>query len=594
VKTFVMERVLSDPHLKMKYTGGKCNIPSFRFERIYKHELNELILRRVLTLIVFLDGAKRGDVIPSSVLLFRKAAMVKSSQDFLHILCRDYISGIGHLPKYLAQVGVTVSFQQDPLDELEFTVSNLATDLRDGVRLGKLAEILGQSNGVLEQMRLPAISRLQKVFNVSVSLSALSCLGIPNVDNIHPNYIVDGHRPQVLKMLWSVMTSFELNSLLSSERLKQEIYAIHRSDASRVDSIYFSSLCGNVEDCDNLCDLLLVWCQAVCSCYNYTVFNFSASFADGIALCLLIHFYHPGIVDIGSILPNCVSKSNEWRAKNPCRVDKLIENERKNCLLAIEKMKDVGGVPNMFPVSDSCNAPDARTTIICVAYLCSRLLESSKETRAAVAIQAVVRRFLNRGRTNSNRLAVLIIERFWLESRHTYFRRQRVKYVRTVQVIENFFLSHRSKFQRISKERLRSTQIQVCIGAYRVFERSHYLTLIPLKKIARGYIAMCKVRNIRQEINAACTIEKVWRGFSTQRRYVEIRSGIIRIQAVVRVLLAEKVVQRMLSSVVQIQCSARQWLASQRLTELWVETHRNHRLLHAVLLCQVRMHPSSI
>lgn len=476
VKKFVMERVLSDPHLKMKYTGGKCNIPSFRFERIYKNALNEVILRRVLNLIVFLDGAKRGEVIPSSVLLFRKAAMVKSSQDFLHILCRDYISGIGHLPKYLAQVGVTVSFQQDPLDELEFTVSNLASDLRDGVRLGKLAEILGRSNGVLEQMRLPAISRLQKVFNVGVSLSALSCLGIPNVDNIHPNYIVDGHRPQVLKMLWSVMTSFELNSLLSSERLKEEIYAIHQSDESRVDSVYFSFLCGNVEDCDNLCDLLLVWCQAVCSCYNYTVSNFSASFADGIALCLLIHFYHPGILDIGSILPTCVSKSNEWRAKNPSRADKLIENERKNCLIAIAKMKDVGGVPNMFPISDLCNAPDARTTIICVAYLCSR--DSSKEIRAVAVIQGVVRRFLKRGRTNSNRLAVLIIERFWLDNRNIYYQRQRVKYGRTVEVIENFFSSHRSKFQRISKERLRSTQIQVRIGADRTFEGIHYLTLI--------------------------------------------------------------------------------------------------------------------
>jgi len=96
----------------------------------------------------------------------------------------------------------------------------------------------------------------------------------------------------------------------------------------------------------------------------------------------------------------------------------MIENERKNCLVAIEKMKDVGGVPNMFPISDLCNAPDARTTIICVAYLCSR--DSSKEIRAVAVIQGVVRKFLKRGRTNSNRLAVLIIERFWLDNRNIY------------------------------------------------------------------------------------------------------------------------------------------------------------------------------
>jgi len=549
----------------MKYTGGKCNIPSGRFERKYKKELNRLILGRILTLTVFLDGAKRNDIIPPSVLLFHRKAMVKSSQDYLNVICRDYIAGIGNLPKYLSQVGVTVSYQQDPSEELEFTVSNLATDLRDGVRLGKLAEILGQSTGVLEQMRLPAISRLQKVFNVGVSLSALSSFGVPNVDSIHPNYIVDGHRPQVLKMLWSVMTSFKFNSLLCNERLKQEIYAIHRSNESREESDYFSSLCGNVDTCDNTCDLLLVWCEAICSCYNYKVSNFSASFADGVALLLLIQFYHPGVVNLRCILPTCASEITGRKVTNPARVDKFVENERNNCLLAIDKMKDIGGVPNMFPVSDSFNVPDERATIICVAYLCSRLLESSTEIRAIVIIQNAFRRFLKRSKIHSNRLAVQIIERVWFGKRHGYFRRQRKKYARAVKVIEQLLYTRRPIFQRLIRERLLATRIQ---------------------KYVRGQIVRCRVQSLRHNINAACSIQKVWRIFSIRRKYLEIRSRIVQFQTIVRIFIAKKASQHILNAIVKIQCFSRRWLANQRIIETWVEMDHNHRLLGAAIMCQ--------
>jgi abnormal spindle-like microcephaly-associated protein len=593
MKKFIAERVLSDPHLKMKYTRGKCNVPSGRFERRYKNELNRYILTKILTLTVFLDGAKRNNVIPPSVLLFQRKAMVKSSQDSLNILCRDYIAGIGNLPKYLLNVGVSVTYQQDPSEEFEFNVSNLATDLRDGVRLGKLAEILGQSTGVLEQMRLPAISRLQKVFNVGVSLSALTTLGVPNVDRIHPNYIVDGHRPQVLKMLWSIMTSFQLSSLLCNERLKQEIYAIHRTNESRVESIFFSSLCGNVDTCDNTCDLLLVWCQAVCSCYNYTVSNFSASFADGVALCLVLNFYHPSIVGLESILPTCASKTTEWKTSTSAKVNRFVENERRNCLLAIAKMKDIGGVPNMFPVSDSFNVPDERATIICVAYLCSRLLESSTEIRAIVIIQNAFRRSLKRSELHSNRLAVQIIEKVWLGKRHGYFRRQREKYIRAVKVIEYFFLSRRAILQQLTRERLFSTRIQVRILGNYAFKETLSLTFIFVKKYIRGYIARCRARSLRQRINTACTIQKIWRGFSTQRRYLQIRSGVIQFQTVARTFLAKEDFLHMLDSIVRIQCFSRRWLANQRLVEKWVERDHHCRLVGFTILCQVRMNHCS-
>lgn len=400
VKRFIVDRLLSEPRLKNKYTGGKCNIPSGRFERRYKKELNDHILKMLLVLVVFLDGAKLNDVIGYPVRLFNRSGIVKSSKAFLHVLCRDYIDGIGNLPRYLSQKEVEVYCEQNPLEELEFSVSNLAVDLRDGVRLGKLAELLGKCrpNEILEQMRLPAISRLQKVHNVSISLSALAALNLPSLDQIHPNYIVDGHRPQVLKMLWSIVTSFKLKTILKKEEVREDIYSVNCSNKLRHEAIQFSPICGDIERCDDICDLILALCQAVCICYGYKVNNFSTSFADGRAICLLVHHYLPKLIKLSDILPTCTTvHGSSNKAHLPTY---LIQNERNNCILACEKIMEIGGIPNMFPISNTVNVPDERSTIICVAYLFARLFESRKDFRAATVIQMAYAKYYHRREQN--------------------------------------------------------------------------------------------------------------------------------------------------------------------------------------------------
>lgn len=51
------------------------------------------------------------------------------------MLNRDYLKGEGNVVKHLSYYGYAVSHQQKPLDEYDFHVESLATDLRDGVRL---------------------------------------------------------------------------------------------------------------------------------------------------------------------------------------------------------------------------------------------------------------------------------------------------------------------------------------------------------------------------------------------------------------------------------------------------------------------------
>ena len=48
---------------------------------------------------------------------------------------RDYFSGEGDITKHLSYLGYKVDHVQKAIDEFDFAVTNLAVDLKDGVRL---------------------------------------------------------------------------------------------------------------------------------------------------------------------------------------------------------------------------------------------------------------------------------------------------------------------------------------------------------------------------------------------------------------------------------------------------------------------------
>ena len=446
LKEFILQRVLSDPVIKMKYTKGKCKIPSGRFETMYKEEMRQHFLKYILLLVVFLDGAKVNKIIKSSPRLFNKKGIIKSSKEFLAILCRDYLHGMGNIFKHLGSVGVTVTYEQRHIDELDFVVLNLATDLRDGIRLTKLAEIvLGEDDGSLVgQLRLPAVSRLQKLHNTERALTYFDEIGIPNIASIEPNHIIEGHRPQVLKLLWSIMSSYKLATLLHPKELMHEVEGIYSSKR------YTKALKeATFEEGADICELLLQWCEAVCSCFQYDVKDFSNSFSDGTALCLIIHYYHPCILNRERILPTTASlKARGLSVSRSEEFETALENERRNCQIANDAMLEIGGIPNMFPLSDTINIPDERTTIICVAYLCSRLLELRTETLAATVIQKAFRTFVEPLKKEKTRKAALKVERFWINNRDSYFAVQRKKYKNAVLTIEAFFFSKLKALQR--------------------------------------------------------------------------------------------------------------------------------------------------
>lgn len=179
----------------------------------------------------------------------------------------------------------------------------------------RVAEFLLNAD-LLSRLRMPAISRLQKVHNLDLALGALrsSEAGLPS--HITAKDICDGHREKTLELLWHCIFGFQLTDILSLESLEKEVALLQRSLDARVrlgdkearagQSFLFefkrNALRQSTAPADDWSStprvqLLLRWAQLVCAHYGIEVENLTVSFSDGRGLCMLIHHYNPSLVE---------------------------------------------------------------------------------------------------------------------------------------------------------------------------------------------------------------------------------------------------------------------------------------------------------
>jgi abnormal spindle-like microcephaly-associated protein len=111
-------------------------------------------------------------------------------------------------------------------------------------------------------------------------------------------------------------------------------------------------------------DLLLQWCRAVCGKYEFPVQNFTMSFADGRAFCLLVHHYQPSVLPLDEIcleLPAAEpidrlvhpedrsSGEAGWSCTfSPSRIElraKETEKKMQNFRVLQQKLEQLGSVP---------------------------------------------------------------------------------------------------------------------------------------------------------------------------------------------------------------------------------------------------------
>ncbi|KAG7355751.1 IQ calmodulin-binding motif-containing protein [Nitzschia inconspicua] len=601
LEAFIKVRFLSDESTLSKFTKGRCNVPSGVFEKRYKAQMRCLVLSRLMILVFFLDMAKSENLLDNVPRLFAVSSEVKSSGDILAAICRACLSAEGDVVKHLSRIGLKVVYRQDPVDEVNFEILNLATDLRDGVLLTRLSEIVAESpfKAAMKALRLPAVSRLQKKFNVELALSKFRDHGVVIPDFISAHHIMDGHREMVLALMWCIISHCCITKLLKKEMVEQEIQDVIRSSEARSRVACRSVLLPNnatpqyqnsLEEPNASAEqvlkkLLLRWSKAVCGSFGLQIRDWTTSFADGRAFCLLIHYYHPALLPLNDISS---SSGHGAEVNIISSSDVILESERSNWLKASKAIKDLGGIPAMLPCADTNSPPDEHSMLLCLSYLCSRLMESSKEIFAAILIQAHYRKYQRLLLLEQKMAASKRIILFWIAHRQNYFRAQRCRYVSAVAKLEVFILCHKSALRRMRDSRLEkerqnyaANQIQRVFRGLLGREISFFLweqrqATILLQKCARRFLAVRHSHYLILRRKAAISLQALARGFTARVSYNRAKTHATTIQRLVRGLLTRRFLATMDTAALIIQKTwwsfvsrQNQEYASQLIQKMW-------------------------
>lgn len=130
----------------------------------------------------------------------------QSSYDLMMGFCADMVTAHGDIVRRLRSIGYNLTHKQTHLDEVNYAVKSL-NDLRDGTRITRVVEILFKGNPLSQKLRLPAISKLQKIHNVNLALTRIS-EHITIEGNITTRDIVNGHREKMLSLFWQIIYKY--------------------------------------------------------------------------------------------------------------------------------------------------------------------------------------------------------------------------------------------------------------------------------------------------------------------------------------------------------------------------------------------------
>nr|XP_020442858.1 abnormal spindle-like microcephaly-associated protein [Monopterus albus] len=577
---FILQRLLWNPDIAAEFRHP-------RVPHLYKdgHEeaLSRFTLKKLLLLVCFLDKAKESRLIEHDPCLFCVDSEFKTSKDLLLAFSRDFLSGEGILPRHLGYLGLPVSHVQMPLDEFNFAVKNLAVDLKCGIRLVRVMELLTQDWALLAKLRLPAISRLQKVHNVDIVLQVLKSKGVDlkdeNGSTIDSRDIVDGHREKTLSLLWKIIFAFHVEVILDEDQLREETGFLKRALRTKRRLLCVRADWGlqpspaktrvPYEHGSTRITLLMDWARAVCDFYNLKVENFTVAFSDGRILCYLIHHYHPSLLPeeaVSHSTTQTVECSPRGRLELSCSASdsdssfdslptglygpdspsvtfkQLLENEKNNFRLVNTAVAFLGGVPAMINPADMSNTiPSEKVVMSYLSFLCARLLDLRKETRAArviqgawrkyslkkdlqlyeerntaaLKIQLVVRNFLQKCRAKRRNQAAVLIQSAW----RGYFTRNRLR------------LRKEAQFQTLQHEAAAVIQAHWrMLLVRRAYLRLRYYTIV-----VQAQWRMKRVASAYERIYwAATVIQKHSRAWALARKdrewYCSFRTVVVKIQ----------------------------------------------------------------
>ncbi|KAK4472990.1 hypothetical protein MN116_004188 [Schistosoma mekongi] len=504
---------------------------------------NRHVIKRFIIFVWIIDCFKSHMLIKYDPCLFRTKSHIKSSSSLLLSFAQDFLHGENNLVRHIAYLGARVIVNQTPLDEYQFTVENLAVDLRDGVRLVKLADLLiptlptpasnGKtpivvgSNRLMSLVRFPAISRLQKIHNVGVALKSFEQYGQISMSDgsvIDPRDIVDGHREKTLTLLWCLLLRHQVLALLNHSALESEIHTLETNiNSFETDScvcelsnikLSMSSDNNEKEDKNHIAhSKLLYWASLVCHLYGVPVTSLDESFTDGRALCYLLHHYLPTVLPQG-LIRQCTTHTINTSVSLPNSV--LIRNNLFNLSLFQRKLSILGDVPLLFSACISTPISLASLSdllppglvVTTLAYLANRLVVGPSEKHklnllirenAACIIQNAWRRFQEY--INFSKLKLIPYGREWRNER------KKIKACTTIQAFVRGYLVRKQVAQII-------------------FLRGSAATIIQAN--VRRFLVLCYVSRLRKSV---ILIQSTWRGYQARQNYSRLKKLCITLQA---------------------------------------------------------------
>ncbi|CAB1323856.1 unnamed protein product [Coregonus sp. 'balchen'] len=491
---FILKRLLWNPDIAAEFRHAK--VPNL-YKDGHEEALSRFTLKKLLLMVCFLDKAKESRMIEHDPCLFCMDAEFKTTKDLLLAFSRDFLSGEGILPRHLGYMGLPVSHVQTPLDEFNFAVKNLGVDLKCGIRLVRVMELFIQDWSLSRKLRMPAISRLQKVHNVDLALQVEVLL---DEDQLREEI-------SFLKHTWT--TKQRLASLRADKGVLQK--------TAKPRPLF--------EHSSSKITLLMDWVNAVCQFYHLMAENFTVSFSDGRVLCYLIHHYHPshlpangvshnttqtvecsqrGRVELNSSSSDSDNSFDTWpttQNESPSMEFKeLLENEKNNFRLVNTAVSDLGGVPAMINPADMSNTiPNEKVVTCYLSFLCARLLDLRNETRAARVIQGAWRKY---------RL-----------KKDLKLYQERTIAAGKIQVLVRQFLQRR----RAVRQTAAAIRIQ---AAWRGYSVRNALTL--RRRALLGAL----------QVAAATTIQAQWKKHVTLKNYQRLRLHVVKVQALWRMKMA--------------------------------------------------------
>ncbi|NP_001116845.1 abnormal spindle-like microcephaly-associated protein [Danio rerio] len=570
---FILGRLLWNPDLAAEFRHSK--VPHL-YRDGHEEALSRFTLKKLILLVCFLDKAKESRLIEHDPCLFCMDAEFKSSKDLLLAFSRDFLSGEGILSRHLSHLGLAVSHVQTPLDEFNFAVKKLAVDLKCGIRLVRVMELFTLDWTLSRKLRIPAISRLQKVHNVDLALQVLKNKGVDLRDehgaNIDSRDIVDGHREKTLNLLWKIIFAFQVEVLLDENQLKEEISFLRKTWRTKQklasimanNSVTVSRMKARraFEHPSQKVTLLMDWVNAVCEFYSLKAENFTVSFSDGRILCYLIHHYHPGHLHAeeiqqrttqtiecghrGRVELNNSSSDSDCSFENLATMQsesvtvdfrELLENEKSNFQLVNTAVSYLGGVPAMINPEDMSNTiPNEKVVTCYLSFLCARLLDLRNETRAARVIQGAWRRYKLQkdiALMHEKNLAATKIQAL---ARKFILKRRLIRQNKAAVKIQTLWrgYSAREKLRVLKKERHYALQNAAATLIQKTYKAWRVKNL--LKKNRSAFVIQAAFRKwhakkMLERNTAALRIQAWYRMQLCKRQYLEMKRKAVCVQA---------------------------------------------------------------